>query len=391
MILHDPRFTKNFRDYGILIPVLHDRATRVLDSVSALPALSGKDWLRSTINEQIDREDLERVHDTDFVASLYDQDSGHDHLPGNNRSQGSSALSGLERELLTAYELLDPQGRPRRYEPETAIRPLSQLFSSILGQVAGTYQAARMALDQGFCFFLGGGMHHARRDGGIGFCLVNDIMVAAARLQAENRAALIWIIDVDAHKGDGTAEIVTALRRSQSKAAVSSTAASDIVSAGRSDTAGSPAPGNGFLTLSIHMADGWPLDAETLATAEAEGRGPDQAPFAASDVELPIKSSEETSYVSRLADGLDRLEALSGGAHPDLAIVVDGADPYEHDGLPSTAGLQLDLETCVQRDLTVFSFLKKRGIPSAWLMAGGYGERAWEPPAAFLRAVIKDF
>ena len=379
MILHDPRFSKNFKDYGILIPVLHDRASRVLDSLASVAStgsgspLAGKDWLCSTIHEQISREDLERVHNADFVAALYDQ------IPGND------GLCRLERELLTAYELLDSEGRPQRYEPAQAIRPLSGLFSTILGQVAGTYQAGRMALDQGFCFFLGGGMHHARRDGGIGFCLVNDIMIAAARLRAERRAGLIWIIDVDAHKGDGTAEIVAAARRHQPAGAASSLVpASDIVAASRT------VPGRGFLTLSIHMADGWPLDAGTLAAARAAGRGPDQAPFAASDVELPIRSGEEASYVFRLAAGLERLETLSAGRKPDLAIVVDGADPYEHDGLPSTAGLRLDLASCVQRDLTVFGFLKKRGIPSAWLMAGGYGEQAWEPPAAFLAAVMKD-
>lgn len=371
MILYDPRFARNFKDYGILIPVLHDRASRVLASLSSLPALAGKDWLCSTITEQISREDLERVHNAGFVAALYDQDSGYGNLHGGHLP-GYQGRSGLERELLTAYELIDAQGRPRRYEPSQAIRPLSGLFYTILGQVAGTYQAAGMALDQGFCFYLGGGMHHARCDGGIGFCLVNDIMVAAQRLQAEGRAALVWIIDVDAHKGDGTAEIVAALRRKPPVGPSSSSM-----------------PGQGYLTLSIHMAQGWPLDAETLAAAGAAGRRPDQAPFAASDVELPIKAGEEACYVSRLAQGLERLEALSGGMHPDLAIVVDGADPYEHDGLPSTSGLRLNLETCVQRDLTVFDFLQKRGIPSAWIMAGGYGERAWEPPAAFLGAVIK--
>jgi acetoin utilization deacetylase AcuC-like enzyme len=374
MILYDPRYNKNFKDYGILIPVLHDRSARVLDRLTALPSLAGKDWLRSTITEQISREDLERVHNADFVAALYDQAPGSNRIRDKAPGTGSYALGGLERELLAAYELLDAEGRPQRYEPETAIRPLSQLFATILGQVAGTYQASRLALEQGFCFFLGGGMHHARRDGGIGFCLVNDIMISATRLRAEGRASLVWIIDVDAHKGDGTAEIVAALRRNPSVA-----------------TTDGSVPGCGILTLSIHMADGWPLDAETLAIAKAAGRGPDQAPFAASDVELPIQSGEESLYLTRLEEGLERLEALSGGLHPDLAIVVDGADPYEHDGLPSTTGLKLSLATCVQRDLSVHEFLKKRGIPSAWLMAGGYGERAWEPPAAFLLKVMKGF
>jgi acetoin utilization deacetylase AcuC-like enzyme len=382
MILHDPRFSKNFPDYGILIPMLHDRANRVLDALASVAStgsvspLAGKDWLCSTITERISREDLERVHNADFVAALYDQ------VPGKD------SLCGLERELLTAYELLDSEGRPQRYEPSQAIRPLSGLFSTILGQVAGTYQAARMALDQGFCFFLGGGMHHARRDGGIGFCLVNDIMIAAARLRAEGRAGCIWIIDVDAHKGDGTAEIVTAFRKDPSVPVTCNSVPAGTPAEPGGLSAGSTASGSGFLTLSIHMADGWPLDAGTLASARAAGRGPDQAPFAASDVELPISPGEEASYVPRLAEGLQQLAALSGGVKPDLAIVVDGADPYEHDGLPSTAGLRLDRATCVQRDLTVFGFLKKRGIPSAWLMAGGYGERAWEPPAAFLTAVM---
>jgi acetoin utilization deacetylase AcuC-like enzyme len=73
---------------------------------------------------------------------------------------------------------------------------------------------------------------------------------------------------------------------------------------------------------------------------------------------------------------------------PDLAIVVDGADPYEKDELPSTSDLQLSLDTCVERDLLVYTFLRERHIPSAWLMAGGYGDRAWEPPASFLGALL---
>jgi acetoin utilization deacetylase AcuC-like enzyme len=78
---------------------------------------------------------------------------------------------------------------------------------------------------------------------------------------------------------------------------------------------------------------------------------------------------------------------MSGSQKPDLAIVVDGADPYEHDGLPSSAPLKLTLDQCVARDWLTYAFLRERSVPSAWIMAGGYGERAWEPTASFLNAL----
>ncbi|MDR2470863.1 MAG: histone deacetylase, partial [Treponema sp.] len=64
-----------------------------------------------------------------------------------------------------------------------------------------------------------------------------------------------------------------------------------------------------------------------------------------------------------------------------------GADPYEHDGLPSTAPLRLSLEQCVERDTLVYRYAADRNIPSAWVASGGYGERAWEPPGYFLRSI----
>ena len=68
---------------------------------------------------------------------------------------------------------------------------------------------------------------------------------------------------------------------------------------------------------------------------------------------------------------------------------MDGADPYVHDGLESSADLALSLNQCVARDELVLGFLRARKIPSAWIMSGGYGERAWEPPAAFLARVLR--
>ncbi len=356
MILYAPRLAMRFLDYGILIPVLDSRAGAVVAGLErARPAraresiVEGLEGAARLLGIEpsalaVGRADLERVHDARFVARLYD----------------GSPCGGLEKELLSTYELIGSDGRPHRYEPDRAVRPLAALFDTILAQVSASYATALLALSEagpmpGFAFFLGGGMHHARRDAGSGFCLVNDIMIAIARLRAEGRAGLVWVIDTDAHKGDGTAEL----------------AATD------EDT----------LTLSIHMATGWPLDAATVEAARRDGRGGSRAPLIPSDVEIPVARGEDARYVEYLAEGLGRLEALSRPRRPDLAVVVDGADPYAHDGLASSADLALSLDQCLERDRLVHRFLSDRGIPAAWLMAGGYGERAWEPPTAFLSSI----
>jgi acetoin utilization deacetylase AcuC-like enzyme len=364
MLLHDPASALRFGEYGILIPALDSRAAAVLAGLDGLGPAGQSGRLERVAGLQgaaarlgvapaalaVGRADLERVHDAAFVARLFG--------------------AGLEAELVKTYELVDEAGRPNRYAPERAVRPLSDLFAAILRQVTGAYAACRLALAgggsgrPGFAFYLGGGMHHARLDAGSGFCPVNDILVVAARLAAEGRAATVWVIDVDAHKGDGTAEIVRARR----------TAA-----------AGDP----DLLALSIHMAAGWPLDPATLEANRRAGRGAGLAPLAPSDVDLLVAEGEEAAYLPRLRQGLVELEARAAGRRPDLAIVVDGADPYEHDGLPSASGLRLSLAACVERDRTVLDFLDARGVPSAWLLAGGYGERAWEPPAAFLGSLAR--
>jgi acetoin utilization deacetylase AcuC-like enzyme len=359
MILYDPGLTMNFRDYGIMLPIAPERAGRVVEflrdkaggDLSAFPGpvldiagALGLPGMRGLAGRFVpDRGDLERVLLGEFVAGLYG--------------------AGLSGALLEAYELIDSRGRPHRYEPEQAKKPLTGLFESILNQVGGVYLAGRLVLGgqagrPGFCYYLGGGTHHGRYDHGAGFCLVNDILIAARKIQAEGLARLIWVVDVDAHKGCGTAELVSFCR-----------------------ARGELGPGAGaeILTLSIHMAAGWPLDGETLKTAR-----PGRAPLIPSDVEIPVESGNEDAYVPEFKKGLERLEKISGGQKPDLAIVVDGADPYEHDGLPSGALLKLTLDQCVARDWSIYTFLQARSIPSTWIMAGGYGERAWEPAAAFL-------
>ena len=368
MILYDPALNMNFPDYGIMLPIAPDRGKQILDYMNShYPLHTRGDTMpfpgpEMTITQAVDflgikssaiitREDLERVHSKEFTATLYDGDG-----------------KGLESALLTTFELIDAQGKPNRYEPERAVKPLGGLFQTILAQVGGTYLACRLALvsdGPGFCYFMGGGMHHARYDSGSGFCLINDSIIAIAKLLSEPAqpgrecsGQLIWIIDLDAHKGDGSAELINFARK-------------------RGEL-------QNVLTLSIHMAKGWPLDSDSLSAAR-EGR----APLLGSDIDIGINPGEEAEYTPRLAEGINELERLSADLFPakqkpDMVLVVDGADPYEHDELPSTAPLKLSLEQCFLRDNYVYRYVMYHGIPSAWIQAGGYGNRAWEPPANFL-------
>ncbi|ULQ59714.1 histone deacetylase [Brucepastera parasyntrophica] len=355
MILYAPSTSVQYRDYGIMLPIEASRAQRIINFLEEKPRTSGCPIysfdeavrLLQDSHISITRSDVARVHSPEYAEQLYRE-----------------GPEGLSAALMKAYELIDESGNYNRFCPEKAVLPLSSLFEKILLQTEGTYLACRLALSgsgemgyRGFCYYLGGGMHHAYYDGGTGFCPINDILIAACRIQEEDRAQLIWIIDVDAHKGDGTAELV-AFRRTIDRQ-------------------------KNIFTLSVHMAEGWPLDHDTLARAQ-EGR----APLVPSDIDIPVAGGEEELYISRLADGLAGLEQLSGNIIPDLAIVVDGADPYIGDGLPSSALLGLTLEQCLQRDKLIFRYLQERNIPSAWLMAGGYGDKAWEPTARFLNSLI---
>ena len=210
MILYDPGLPASLLEFGIQIPIRDNRTTRTFAALKGHPELGRTfpAWHVNRIEERLDPRDLRRVHTTDYVAQLFSP--------------------RLERIILDTYELVDAQGRYHRYDPAQAVRPLSELLARILKKAAGTVQCARLALKHGFCYYFSGGMHHAHAGHGSGFCLVNDIVIAARKLQHENEVRRVWIIDTDAHKGDGTAAL----------------------------TAQDP----DIVTLSIHMADGWPLD-----------------------------------------------------------------------------------------------------------------------------------
>ena len=363
MIIYDDKPAENMLDYGILIPMVSTRRASILafleEQRSPIPRKTYREAaavLGLDSETLITRQDLERAHDPAYIAKLYNEPPHHD---------------GLLKTLMESYALINADGSYHRYAPERAVRPLSDLAASIIFRITGTYLALRLAAEgrgegpfKDFCFCLAGGSHHPRYDAPSGFGVLNDPIIGVRKIMAEGRASFVWIIDVDAHKGDGSAELVRFSRD-------------------RGETFSGKNPE--ICTLSVHMASGWPLDPESLAKAQ-----PGRAPLVESDIDIPIEKGEENMYVSRLAQGLEKMAAMAGSRKPDLALVIAGVDVYEKDGLPSTAPLALSLEEIRERDRLILSFLQKRSIPSGWVMAGGYGPDAWEPTAAFLDSLTND-
>jgi len=330
MLLYHPGASIAFPQFGINIPSLPSRFPKTMEALLKNPALAPvKDrWFLQDIPPQITRDDLTRAHDKDYVDSLY---SG-----------------GLEKALLQAYELIDSKGQYHRYHPEKAERPLIEILDVIMMTLAGSFHAIEIAREQGFCYYLGGGMHHAHPGFGHGFCLLNDVAVAVLKAQAQGLFKTAWVIDVDAHRGDGTADILQQ---------------------------------NPFIkTLSIHMARGWPLD-----SPERYADGTLNPAWIPGDADIGISPGEEKEYLPRLMTQLDKWEQQG---LPEFALVLGGVDPYEKDELPSTDPIALTAEQLFQRDRQIYQWLQQRNIPSAWVAAGGYGASSWKVHSAFLEWVL---
>ncbi len=332
MILYIPGRRAPLSDFGISIPSAPDKVQRVLNALrehEILGPLEEK-WLIGDDGVEITKQDLLRTHSPEYVEKLFSDK--------------------VQEVLIQVFELIDKDGNYHRYDPAKAKRPLSEMFDRSLRGVAGQYQTCRVALNTGFCFYFSGGGHHAHRDFGHGFCVINDILVALHKIQAEGLARTIWIIDVDVHKGDGVAAI----------------------------TKDDPS----IVTLSTHMARGWPLD-----LPEFDEKGNRHPSFTPSDIDVPIESGEEPLYNEKLKQALDE---LSKYPLPDLAYVQLGADPYEKDELPSTALMKLTLDQMNERNRIIYRFLEDRKIPSAYIMSGGYGEHSWETYTDFLFKALLD-
>jgi acetoin utilization deacetylase AcuC-like enzyme len=179
---------------------------------------------------------------------------------------------------------------------------------------------------EGVAANLAGGTHHAYAHKGSGYCVFNDVAVAARLMQAEwhrtRRALLrVMVIDLDVHQGNGTAHIF------------------------RDDDT--------VFTLSLHGAKNFPFRKEASDL----------------DVDLPDGCTDEP-YLRALDSALATAFERQAAAPPGLAFYLAGADPHEGDRL---GRLKLSAEGLAERDRRVLAELRRRGIPVALSMAGGYG------------------
>ena len=111
-------------------------------------------------------------------------------------SHDASYLDNLESLTLTKKE-----------ERRTGFPLSKKLVEREVTIMGGTLMAAEFALEHGIAFNIAGGTHHAYTNRGEGFCLLNDIAIAAKHLLDSKKAQKVLVVDLDVHQGNGTAQI----------------------------------------------------------------------------------------------------------------------------------------------------------------------------------------
>jgi acetoin utilization deacetylase AcuC-like enzyme len=187
--------------------------------------------------------------------------------------------------------------------------------------VGGTCLAAALAMEAGRAVNLAGGSHHADGQGGAGFCVFNDVAVAARQFLDEGRAARIAVVDLDVHQGDGTARIF--------------------------------ADEPDIYTFSMHCETNWPREKPP------------------SDFDLGVAAGTgDAGYLALLAPALVR---VIEEARPDLVFYNAGVDPHREDRLGL---LDLSDSGLYRRDRLVAETCARVGLPLCAVLGGGYSKDA---------------
>ena len=195
-----------------------------------------------------------------------------------------------------------------------------ELVEAVWLAAGGTILAGQAALRDGFGSNLSGGFHHAYPGHGEGFCAIHDVAVAIRKLQAVGAVKKAIVVDTDVHQGNGTAAIF------------------------RDDAA--------VFTISIHQENNYPA----------------HKPPSSVDLNIADRADDD-EYLGVLIPAVQK--ALDE-FQPEILFYVGGADPYCEDQL---GGLSLTKEGLKLRDRQVFEEARRRRIPVATTLAGGYARR----------------
>ena len=218
---------------------------------------------------------------------------------------------------LSYWEKLQQLNFSRQEERRSGFPISHQLVKREVTINAGTIQCAEYALENQISMNIAGGTHHAFTDRAEGFCLLNDIAIAAQYLLDQNKVKQVLVVDLDVHQGNGTAEIF----RNEPQ----------------------------VFTFSMHGRNNYPLQKEK------------------SDLDVALEDgTDDRTYLNLLKSNLD---ALIDKVKPDFIFFQSGVDVLASDKL---GRLGLSLQGCKKRDQFVIESAKENAIPMVASMGGGY-------------------
>ena len=182
----------------------------------------------------------------------------------------------------------------------------------------GTVLASKLAINYGLACNTAGGSHHANFDGGAGYCVFNDVAVAAQYLLDRGLAGRILIVDLDVHQGNGNSDIFKDNRH--------------------------------VFTFSMHSKSNYP------------------AKKSISDLDVELEDNlEDKQYLKTLKFYLNELNEENF----DYVFYIAGVDIHHNDRLGK---LKISDEGIKERDELVTENFFSKGIPLCGVLGGGYNK-----------------
>ena len=182
----------------------------------------------------------------------------------------------------------------------------------------GTVLATKLALNYGLACNTAGGSHHATHNEGAGYCVFNDVAVAAKYLTTRGLANRVLIVDLDVHQGNGNSEIFS--------------------------------QDNQVFTFSMHSKINYP------------------AKKSISDLDIELKENlEDKDYLEILKSNLKYLNQDDF----DFVFYIAGVDIHYNDRLGK---LKISDEGILKRDELVIENFFSNKIPICGVLGGGYNK-----------------